>query len=91
MVDGDTAGTVGGGEGQSRQTLSVAFVALQVVGPPRLCVVTVIGVYGMVVVAADLFMPVLVPPLPSPLPRLRLAARCQAWWSRGIGGTSKGS
>lgn len=37
-------------------------------------VMIVIGVYGMVAVAADLFMPVLVPPLPSPLPRLRLGA-----------------
>jgi hypothetical protein len=27
----------------------------------------------------------------SPLPRLRLAARCWAWWSRGTGGTSRGS
>jgi hypothetical protein len=53
-------------------------------------VVTVIGVYGMGF-ATGLSMQVLVPPFPAPLPRIRIAAPCRAWWSRGSRVTSRGS
>jgi len=54
-------------------------------------IVIVIGVHGMVGFAADLSMHVLVPPFPSQLPRIRIAAPCRAWWSRGTRGTSRSS
>lgn len=60
--------------------LRVAFVTLLLIA--SIAGVVVIGVHGMVGFASDLGIHVLVPPLLSPFPLIRIVAQCRTWWSK---------